>query len=374
MAHPTSGMTATDGEDWNLDILGNWEEKKRGSSDDHPDVYAPATVLNQYTAVSPNSGAQKVIAWDWLGQMRTNETAGHLDNATHRYAWDGFGRLTRVYKILGPMSESLIATYRSPLPCTLFVAKNPQGATYFGQQVSYTATGSCMMFSYSVSGVPACPSSGSGPSFSTQYAGVGHAQANVSGRTSGADSTEAVVASDVRRVCDSSGPGVGVVGQSVCFNVPAPPGTVASWSAPGGSPANGLGGQFCTTFGDVGTFQVAVQVGIELASCSLSTFCMSPGSSSIRIDPPPPPRRLQWRRLVSPVIIQSTDGRTVAATLDLPAFRQPIVPCPRRVPCPSPPCRSMSPTAARQPGLRDPGCWAMESRIRVGPRQRCLRR
>ncbi len=100
----------SDGEEWNLDLLGNWISHSKGTTPPAAETFL-ANPLNQYTQVDPDGDGPQVakpFRNDWVGQLRDDDTRSH-----RRYVWDCFGRLTQV-KEFDPNTQqsTLIATYR----------------------------------------------------------------------------------------------------------------------------------------------------------------------------------------------------------------------------------------------------------------------
>jgi RHS repeat-associated protein len=95
----------TDGEEWTMDLLGNWTTRTSGVNTSPPtDNYSAANPLNQYTNVTPAGGAQDSFTFDWLGQLRQD------GRSNQGYAWDAFGRLSQAFVPGSP--NTTIATYR----------------------------------------------------------------------------------------------------------------------------------------------------------------------------------------------------------------------------------------------------------------------
>jgi len=101
---PTSHLSGseTDGESWGLDSVGSWTQKASGANDEETTTLVP-NVLNQYDemTVDGTPPITSTFAFDWLGQLREDESKGHT------YTWDLFGRLTKVY-----VNSTLAADYR----------------------------------------------------------------------------------------------------------------------------------------------------------------------------------------------------------------------------------------------------------------------
>jgi len=93
----------SDGERWELDRLGNWDQKWTGVTGSESLNDFEINHLNQYASVTPQGGTEEPFTYDWLGQLRSNESR------LQTYAWDLFGRLTKVYEAGDP---DPVAVYR----------------------------------------------------------------------------------------------------------------------------------------------------------------------------------------------------------------------------------------------------------------------
>jgi RHS repeat-associated protein len=81
------------GERWGIDLVGNWDQKWTGMPGSETLNDFEINHLNQYASVTPQGGTVKAFTYDWLGQLRLNQSRSQT------YAWDLFGRLTKVYEV-----------------------------------------------------------------------------------------------------------------------------------------------------------------------------------------------------------------------------------------------------------------------------------
>jgi len=241
------------------------------------------------------------------------------------------GPATFVFSTPGPRTitatysgrSDSVATQVSAAPCSFDTSITPQaGNISVGKLVTATPSGNCSSYSYSTSGVSACPSSGSGSSFQTRFAAVGDAQINVSGASGGASTSQSTLTSVT--CLEVAGDIAGFVDEVVCLSAQPPdPSAEVTWTAPGGDPMSGTGSQFCTTYVLPGDYEVSVSLSMDLADCGLTAACGD--ARAVVIDCPPDnksdacqPQPTVQLDTAGPIVLLGSQTATISATASPP--------------------------------------------------------